>query len=265
MYAFIILSPLLLAIFMNDIEPWKVTHATVALPILGSMSFFDNTPGRRSERIQEKDMNVSARSALALAASVFLLWGCASTQLTNAWKDSRYEGPPLGKIVVIGVTKQSAVRRIFEDVFSAALRTHGVEATPSYTLIPEDGEVPKARLAAAVEQSGADGVLMMRLVKVDRQTQIYPGSYTGAPFMGFYGFYSSAWLGFYDPPQVYTYDVMTSETLLFEARDNRLLWSGTTETFSPRDVRKDTQDFASVIIKALAEQGLIAKSPKASG
>jgi hypothetical protein len=207
-------------------------------------------------------MNVSARSALALAASAFLLWGCASTQLVNAWKESRYEGPPLSKILVIGVTKQSAVRRIFEDVFVEALRNRGVEATPSYTVISDDGEVPKARLAQAVEQSGADGVLMMRLVKVDRQTQIYPGSYAGAPFMGFYGFYSSAWLGFYDPPQVYTYDVVTSETSLFEARSDRMLWSGTTETFSPRDVRKDTQDFAAVIIKALADQGLIPKSPK---
>jgi hypothetical protein len=126
-------------------------------------------------------------------------------------------------------------------------------------LIPEDGEVSQQRLAQAVSASGADGVLVTRLVRVNRETQIYPGTYAGPPFMGFYGFYSSAWVGFYDPPQVYTYDVVTSETSLIDAKVDRVIWSGTTETFSPREVRKDTQEFASLIIKALADQGLIPK------
>jgi hypothetical protein len=196
-----------------------------------------------------------------LGLALLLLGACASTHLVNTWRDAQYAGPPFTRILVIGVTKQSGIRRTFEDIFAQQLRAHRVEAVQSYTLIPEDGEVPRERLAQAVEQSGADGVLVSRLVRVDRQTQIYPGTYAGPPFMGFYGFYSSAWIGFYDPPQVYTYDVVTSETSLFEAKSNRLIWSGTTETFSPRDVRKDAQELASVIIEGLAQQGLIPKSP----
>ena len=199
----------------------------------------------------------SALRIIGMALTVLVLAGCASTQLTNSWRDSRYAGPAFQKILVIGVTRQSGVRRTFEDVFAADLQAHGVSAIPSYTLIPEDGEVPQAQLAQAVRDSGADGVLVTRLVKVDRQTQVYPGSYVGPPFVGFYRFYSTAWIGYYDPPQIYTYDVVTSETSLFEARENRLVWSGTSETFSPRDVRKDTQEFAGVIIKALAAQGLL--------
>ena len=202
-------------------------------------------------------MKFAARTLIALAGVGLLLGACASTQLVNVWKDAQYAGPAFTRILVIGVTKQTGIRRTFEDIFAEQLRQR-VEAVQSYTLIPEDGEVPRERLAQAVEQSGADGVLVTRLLKVDRQTQIYPGTYAG-PYMGFYGFYSSAWIGFYEPPQIYTYDVVTSETSLFEAKSNRLVWSGTSETFSPRDVRKDTQEFASVIIKALAEQGLIQK------
>ena len=204
-------------------------------------------------------MKLAARTLIALAGVGLLLGACASTQLVNVWKDAQYAGPAFTRILVIGVTKQTGIRRTFEDIFAEQLRAHRVEAVQSYTLIPEDGEVPRQRLAQAVEQSGADGVLVTRLLKVDRQTQIYPGTYAGLPYMGFYGFYSSAWIGFYEPPQIYTYDVVTSETSLFEAKSNRLVWSGTSETFSPRDVRKDTQEFASVIIKALAEQGLIQK------
>ncbi len=204
-------------------------------------------------------MTSSARSVFSMCIVVLLIGACASTQLVNTWKDSRYSGQQLKKILVIAVTKQSGIRRTFEDIFVQRLQIHGVEAIQSYMLIAEDGEVPKPRLEQAVQQSGVDAVLISRLVKIDRQTQIYPGTYAGPPFMGFYGFYSSAWIGFYDPPQVYTYDVVTAETSLFEAKTNQLIWSGTTETFSPRDVKKDTQEFAAVIIKALAEQGLIAK------
>jgi hypothetical protein len=194
----------------------------------------------------------------ALAALLMLLVAaCASTKLINSWRDSRYNGPPLTKILVIGVTKQSGIRRTFEDVFTQHLAANGVTAIPSYTLIPEDGEVLPERLGEALEQSGADAVLITRLVKVDRQMQYYPGTYIGPPYLGFYGFYSSAWMGFYDPPQAYTYDVVTSETTLFQAKGNRLLWSGTSETFSPQDVRKDTEQFAAMITKALAQQGLI--------
>jgi hypothetical protein len=204
-------------------------------------------------------MKLAARSLIALVGVGLLLGACASTQLVNVWKDAQYAGPAITRILVIGVTKQAGIRRTFEDIFVKQLREHRVEAVQSYTLIPEDGEVPRERLAQAVEQSGADGVLVTRLLKVDRQTQIYPGTYAGPPYMGVYGFYSSAWIGFYEPPQIYTYDVVTSETSLFEAKSNHLVWSGTSETLSPRDVRKDTQEFASVIIKALADQGLIPK------
>ena len=204
-------------------------------------------------------MKLAARTLIALVGLGLLLGACASTHLVNVWKDTQYTGPAFTRILVIGVTKQAGIRRTFEDIFAEQLRAHRTEAVQSYILIAEDGEVPRERLAQAVEQSAADGVLVTRLLKVDRQTQIYPGTYAGAPYMGFYGFYSSAWIGFYEPPQIYTYDVVTSETSLFEAKSNRLVWSGTTETFSPRDMRKDTQEFASVIIKALADQGLIPK------
>jgi hypothetical protein len=204
-------------------------------------------------------MHIVARNLLALAAAGLLSTACASTHLVNAWREPGYGGPLLTRIMVIGVTKQSAVRRIFEDVFVQQLRAQSVAAIPSYMLIPEDGEVPKERLAQAVQESGADGLLITRLVRVDRQVQIYPGYYFGPPYMGFYGFYSSAWVGYYEAPQAYTYDIVTSETSLFEAKSNRLLWSGTTETFSPRDVNKDTRELAAIIIKALGDQGLIPK------
>jgi hypothetical protein len=56
---------------------------------------------------------------------------------------------------------------------------------------------------------------------------------------------------------VYQYDVVTAETSVYGINAGELLWSGTTETFAPQDVRKETRGFAKVIIEALKKQGII--------
>ena len=194
---------------------------------------------------------------LLFALIVFGVGGCASsTQLVNTWQDPKFAGPAFKSIMVIDVTKQAGLRRTVEDELARQLEARGVQAVQSYTLIPEDGEVPKDRLAQAVAQAGVQGVLIIRLVQTRQQTQVYPGTYTPPPYM-FYGYYSSSWIGFYDPPQVYTYDVVTAETNLFDAKGETLIWSGATETFAPRDIKKDIQEFAGVIIKSLTGSGLI--------
>jgi hypothetical protein len=185
-----------------------------------------------------------------------VLAACASTRLINSWQDTRYSGPPLNRVLVIGVTKQSVVRRTFEDAFVRELTAKGVQAVPSYTLINEDGEVPKDRIAQAVQQSGADGVLIARLVRVDRRTRVEPG-YVGPPFMGFYDYYPFAWGAFYEPPVVYSYDVVTWDTSVFDAKSNQMLWAGATETTAPKDLSKDAREAAALVVKNLAAAKLV--------
>jgi hypothetical protein len=187
--------------------------------------------------------------ALVLAA-------CATTTLTNQWKNPEYSGPPLRKVLVLGVTKQPSVRRVFEDEFAARLQAAGVQAVQSYTLLPQDGQADQAVLEKIVQDIGADGVLVTRLVKQEQKTRVSPGFYYPYPYAGFYGWYSSYWMGYYEP-SVYSYDVATAETSLYSPPQSRLVWSGTTETFAPSDVKKDTSEFAAVVIKALREQGII--------
>jgi hypothetical protein len=197
------------------------------------------------------------RNALLLVLVVLCASGCASTQIINAWQDPKFSGPPLKRVMVIGVTRQAGIRRTFEDQFVSQLRAKGVDGVASYTLIPEDGEVPKERLAQAVRESGVEGVLITRLVRAEVQTQVYAAPYAGPPYFGFYGYYSWAWVGYYDPPQAYSYDVVTAETNLFDATSDTLIWSGTTQTFSARNVKKDAREFADVIIKALSTGRII--------
>jgi hypothetical protein len=200
-------------------------------------------------------------ATLLLAFFVLLGGGCASTTLTNVWRDPSYSGAAFGNVLVMGVSEETGVRRIFEDEFAAKLRSVGVVALPSYTFIPQDGPADRATLDAAVTKAGAQGVLVTRLLKVEHRTAYSPGSVRAVPAVGYYrnfhGYYSSTWVRYAPPPQRYGYEIVVLETNLWRAEKGDLVWSGMTESFAPSDVRRATREFADVIIKALREQKLI--------
>jgi hypothetical protein len=44
---------------------------------------------------------------------------------------------------------------------------------------------------------------------------------------------------------------------VFDVKSNKLVWGGTTETFDPKSVSKESAGFANVVINALAKRGLV--------
>jgi hypothetical protein len=195
--------------------------------------------------------------ALALAVALSLAACAASTKIVNQWVSPDYISPRFRKIMVIGVSKQASIRRTFEDEFVTQLKAAGVEAVPSYLYIPEDDQVDESHLQAAVKQAGADAVIITRLVRVEKKTEVSPGFYQPAPF-GFYGGYSAAWRGYYEPPRVYQYDVYISETSLYDM--NQLVWAGTVETTAPDDINKEIQRYVNTVIDALKSKNLLPSS-----
>lgn len=199
--------------------------------------------------------------ALSFVIVAALAAGCApSTKLTNAWVDPDHAGAPFRKVLVLAISKESGERRTFEDEFAAKLRSAGVDAVPGYKLLPEDGRVGKDKLADTVHRAGADGAIVTRVVDVDRRTAYSPGYVTVVPSIGyrrdFYGYYGSAW-AVTVPPQAYQYEVVVVETNLWRTADGTLVWSGTTRTTDPGELRKEIAGYAEVIIGALRERGLI--------
>ena len=191
---------------------------------------------------------------------VAALSACASTTLDNSWKDPQYSGGPVGKVLVVGISNQASVRRTFEDTFSQALTQAGVQAVPSHTLIPQDGQIPEDVLKKAVEQAGADGVLITRMVGRQTDVAVTPSA-MAPPVYGmrrhYNGFYTSSWSGYYEPVTVQQFNYVVTETTLFRTDAPEPVWSGTARTLDPTEVRKATEDFSKVMIPALKKERLI--------
>ncbi|MBL8539891.1 MAG: hypothetical protein JNK68_05915 [Betaproteobacteria bacterium] len=200
---------------------------------------------------------------LFLLCTALVLAACASTTIRSAWFDTSYTGGPMKRIVVVGVGGQVADRRVFEDSFAAQLQAAGVEGIPGYTVASDETRMNDAAFAAAVEKSGADGLLVVRLLNVDTRTQVSTAMVPGPAVWGPWGPYGG---GFYGPmwfpaTQVNQFDVAQVESSLYDTKTRRLIWSATTETINPAAVAQETPRFAAVIIGQLRARGLIAGKP----
>jgi hypothetical protein len=203
-------------------------------------------------------MKLSNRLFRILApATVLTLAACASTELVNQWSNPAYTSPSFKKVMVIGVTKQAGIRRTFEDEFVAQLKAAGVNATPSYLYIPQDGPVGEAVLKQALKEAAADAMIITRLVRVQQKTEIAPGYYPPDPAMAVHPLYTTAWNDYYEPPIVYQSEVYTSETSLYDTVKNRVVWSGTAQTTTPGNLNQEIKDYAGVMISALKDKNLI--------
>ena len=205
-------------------------------------------------------------AVLVLAAA--LAAGCASTTLQSTWMDPGYTGTPFKKFFVVGLSARAVTtRRVFEDIVVAKLQAAGAQAVPAWQSFVDEGQANEAAMDAAIARSGADALLMTRLLGVDTRTNVstmmVPGPFVGpgfgpgfGPGPGWYGGYS----GWYAVPQVTQYQVATAETTLFDVTTHRIVWSATSQTFNPTSVQQEAPGLADAVIQALQARGLIAKT-----
>ena len=194
-----------------------------------------------------------------LLALALLLGGCqsTSTSLRSAWFDSEFAGPPLRRIVVVGSIDSVTDGRVFEDAFAERLRASGIEGIAGYTVIPDAARASDASFAAAVVNSGAQGLLLVRLLGVDTRTQVSTTMVPGGMAWG-----RGPWGGMhtrtaFPVQQVSQYDLAAVETKLFDVQGKQLIWAGTTSTLNPRSVARETPGFADLIIGQLTSRGII--------
>jgi len=199
---------------------------------------------------------------LAIGLVALLFAGCASTSIQSAWFDPSFKGGPFKKIVVVGAGSNTTNRRTFEDIFVSKLRAAGVDAVQGYLVIPDDARAGENTFTAAIDRSGANAALLVRLLDVDTRTQVTTTMVPG-PAMGPWGPWGGPWGGgFYGPswtavPVVSQYELANVEAKLFDVPTRQLVWSATTQTFNPSGVARETPGFADVIIGQLRARGLI--------
>jgi hypothetical protein len=191
-------------------------------------------------------------SAAVLALT--LLASCTTSRLVSQQSNPDYVGKPFKSVIVVAVTSDQMIRRTFEDRVVALLGKRGVNGIPAYSLIGSRGQVEEAELREAVARSGAEGVLITRVTRVDQSSGYVPGSTVSVGYggVGFYGYYGGVWQTVDTAPQKISGPTWTlAETRLFDAKSGVLAWTGVVDTRKTDDVGAALTEFVHVIFDAM--------------
>jgi hypothetical protein len=198
------------------------------------------------------------RLLLPAAALVSLLTtSCSPISVKAVWKDPAYAKLPR-KVFVVAVLDNLTNRRLLEDSFVGTLQRHGLEAVAAYTLFggiePRDREL----VIAKVKESGADSVLVTRVV--DRRTEAHYVS--RSPSSSFTGTWPSSYgnaftTTYYSPTYRVTEDYATAETNFYDAASETLAWTISSETWLNGSARTLLQDYVAAVIDAMRNDGIL--------
>ena len=188
--------------------------------------------------------------ALGVLAAGVLAASCATTDMTSTWTDPNAKHAALSNIAVISMTPDPGLRRMAEE--TAAAQMKGAHAVPSYQVLSDadlrDREVVKVKL----KEAGFDGVLIMRVTGVSEQV-----SMVGGPYGSFDAYYNYAGSTLASPGYLKTDKIVHVLSNLYSLEENKLIWSGVSETFDPSSTKSFVKDVSKAVAKSLHKDRLI--------
>jgi hypothetical protein len=172
------------------------------------------------------------------------------------------------KVLVLGISQDTSIRRAFEDDFAAKLRSRGYQAVAGYTWVPDASKFDQVALSGRIKAEGVTHVLVTRLVGKKTVTTETPAMVTtvgyapyGPGYYGSWGTYYSVGYGTVVTPGYTTVnDVVTLETNFYDATKDKdaLVWSGQSETWMDQGSSQSRIDSViGAVVWEMRSKGLI--------
>lgn len=203
-------------------------------------------------------------TALSFSAVVLvsgMLTSCDSTKLVSSWAKPELGPLQLKRVVAMAVTKDITRRHAMEDAMVAQIQKYGVDATASYKTLEGDRVRNNETARDAIRSAGYDGAVVLRLVSTRTEQQYRPGGWAYPTFpmyyRSFWGYYGYAWPTVYEPGYLTSDQVVATETLVYDIKQDELVWSGLSETTNPESVDKFIGALAKTATKDMKKKGVI--------
>jgi len=204
------------------------------------------------------------RTILILAVlAVAAIASAKSTKLMFTWTNPKYAGGSFKNVLVLAMNGKPSGRAEFEDRLSAAIARPGVQAVPSYSLLPRPDSTPidRDQLRDVVRGQRFDAIVVSRLVKYDQTTTYVPGQdYPLFPYYGtFYGYYGALYPVVYSPGYLQTDTAAQIETNVYSTArpDGEIVLTITSNTVNPHSLNKAMDAVAKLVVEQLEKNKLI--------
>jgi len=166
-------------------------------------------------------------------------------------------------VLVIGMSANPGRRSDFEDALAASLTRPGVDVIAGNEILlrPDASPLNIDYVRDQVKAYKIDAVVLSRLVSIkDSVTYIPPDYGFPYPYYGtFYGYYGAISPLVYSPGYLIEEKTVRIETNVYAITppDGQLLWTGTSDTFNPKDAQKVIKEVVKLVSEQLTKSSVI--------
>jgi len=221
--------------------------------------------GRRVPEVNhlKEGEHMLRRVGIAIIALVVLGVGCApSTYFVSTWTDPSITGPinlTDKKVAAFLITDRESTRRPVEDIFAGEITASGAQGVPGYTLIPSGQALDREWVEEQLRAEDIEAAVVVRVIGLDTETYYVPGATTTYPshYSSFYGYWEPGWTVVQEPGYMETDLIVSIETLVYSVTEDKLLWSGVSETINPSQAQSLAIELAAVAAGEMKKSGLL--------
>jgi hypothetical protein len=179
--------------------------------------------------------------------------------VVDSWKDPASEPKPLGRIVVVGLSDDAVVKRVFEDAFSKSLRERGNDAVASYSFVSANAQTNPDSLVATLRTAGYTAALTARSLGEEMTESYVPGRSYYIPDYSYHWstYYAMSYTMVADPGYYQRSEKVIIEANLFDLASERLIWAARSKTTKTGKLKEAVADYNRAIIAELAKSGWI--------
>ena len=185
----------------------------------------------------------------------------ADTKIVHRWVLTGVPMPRFQKMLVVSIMENYLIRQEFEDEMANLLEKNSVQGVPSYLVLPPRNEMMEGELKQRIKESVLDSVLVVRPKAMRKETEevVTGGIYTPPPaYYTFWPYWNMVYGGIF-PTTSYTREnvVVRVEFNLYSTRDEKLVWSGESDTVYEKNFEKLGKGYAKALVNQLKKDKVI--------
>lgn len=196
--------------------------------------------------------------------SITLAWiTLAKTDFVQRWKTTEGPPPTIHKILVWSLTDNYIIRQHFEDEMEIQLHKAGAEGIKSHMVMPPANETSEDEIIQRIRESPLDSVMVVRPIdkRQVREDTAEMVAYTPMPYYySFAPYWHYAYRTTYTPGYIKESTIVQIETNIYSTKNEKLLWSGVSDTILKEEMEKNAKSLAKALVKQLKKDHFLPKN-----
>jgi len=199
---------------------------------------------------------------LALAIlSVVVTPLSARTKIVHSWVLTDEPMPKFKKILVFAVMENYLIRQEFEDEMERLLGKSGIEGVRSHMVLPPRNELMEGELKERIKEADYDAVLVIRPKAFRKETKEVGTKSVYMPppaYQSLWPYWDMAFKQ-YSAKGSYLQEntMVTAEFNLYRTKDEKLLWSGETDSVYSKNFERLAKEYANTLVNELKKEKII--------